>query len=131
VAPWLFGKPPQLTEMTVEQFRDFQKSLRSLEHVGALAKTLDSAHGKADLDNVVFDIVKELDRFPLVHQPNIGTFGSGARRLFRQVIGAHLLVERLLDYTDQFNPEGPITQYLDRPLRNSNVKELELTERLT
>lgn len=132
VAAWLMTpKPPQLPDMTVAQFRDLQKSLRSLEHVGAQAKQLESAHGKADLDNVVFDIVKELDRFPLVHQPNIDTIGTKARGLFRQIIGAHLLVERLLDYTDQFNPEGPITQYLDRPLRDSNVKELELTERVS
>lgn len=132
VASWLTTpKPPQISDMTVAQFRDLQKSLRSLEHVGAMAKQLDSAHGKADLDNVVFDIIKELDRFPLVHQPNIDTIGTKARSLFRQVIGAHLLVERMLDYTDQFNPEGPITQYLDRPLRDSNVKELELTERVS
>lgn len=132
VAPWLMEqKVPSFNEMTVAQFKEFQKSFRSLEHVGAKAKQLDSAHGKADLDNVVFDIIKEFDRFPLVHQPNIETPFQGTRRLFRQIIGAHLLVERMLDYTDQFNPNGPITAYLDRPLRDSNVKELELTERVS
>lgn len=132
VAPWLMGqKPPGFEQMTVAQFREFQKSFRSLEHVGAKAKQMDSAYGSATVDNVVFDAIKELDRFPLVHQPNIESLPQSARRLYRQVIGAHLLVERMLDYTDQFNPNGVLSKYLDRPLRDSNVKELELTERVS
>jgi hypothetical protein len=43
----------------------------------------------------------------------------------------HLLVERVFDYTDQFNPHGPITEWLDRPLRDANTREIQLTEEVT
>jgi hypothetical protein len=74
VAPWL-EKPPKLTEMTVEQFRDFADSMASIEHVGRQVTKVRNAHGEAELLNVVGDIVKELERFPFIDQPANAKFG--------------------------------------------------------
>lgn len=138
IALWLRGestdgikKIPSVDDMTVQQFRDLGKSLQSMEHVGRLAKTLSNARGAAELQNVVFDAKAELDRFNFIDQPMNPSKGQRLTSLGRKVTGAHLLVERMFDYTDQFNPHGPITEYLDRPLRDSNVKELVLTEQVT
>lgn len=137
VAPWLRGEVPQgqrmpsIEDMSVEQFRDLAKSLQSMEHVAKQVKTLSNAREAADLQNVIFDVKKELDRFNFIDQPMNPTLGQRASSLARKVTGAHLLVERMFDYTDRFDPHGPITSFLDRPLRDSNVKELVLTEQVT
>lgn len=132
-APWLMdGTQPKLKDMTVEQFRGFVNTMKSLEHVGRMAMTVENARGKAELQNVVFGAKKELARFPFIDQPESGK--SVKQRLDsvgRKVIGLHLLLERMFDYTDQFNPHGPITEWLDRPLRDSNTKEIKLTEQVT
>lgn len=131
-APWLMnGEQPKLTDMTVDQFRGFADTMKSLEHVGRLAKTLENAQKKADLDNVVFNIKKELERFNFIDQPLNPSLGQRTAALGRRIIGAHLLVERMFDYTDRFDPHGPITEFLDRPLRDSNSKEIKLTEQVT
>lgn len=137
VAPWLRGEVPQgqrmpsIEDMSVEQFRDLAKSLQSMEHVAKQVKTLSNAREAADLQNVIFDVKKELDRFNFIDQPMNPTLGQRASSLARKVTGTHLLVERMFDYTDRFDPHGPITSFLDRPLRDSNVKELVLTEQVT
>jgi hypothetical protein len=134
VAPWLYeGRTPRVTEMNVQEFREFADSLKSMEHVGRQAQKLFSAHGEAELQNVIFDVNAELARFGFVDQPTWQnmSLGQKARSVGRRIIGAHLLVERMLDYTDKFHPEGPLTKWLDRPLRDANVKELQLTEQVT
>ena len=131
-APWLInGRPPKLPEMTVEQFRGFTDTIKSMENAGRYAMTLENARGKAELQNVVFDIKKELDRFNFIDQPLNPSLGQRANALGRRIIGAHLLVERMFDYTDRFDPHGPITEWMDRPLRDSNSKEIALTEQVT
>lgn len=130
VAPWLEeGRPPQIKDMTVEQFRAFADSLKSMEHVGRQAKKLFSAQGEAELQNVIVDVKTELERFKFVDQPAAPSIAQRAKSIGRYALGSHLLVERMFDYIDKFNPEGPLTKYIDRPLRDSNVKELQLTER--
>lgn len=132
VAPWLMdGSQPKLQDMTVQQFRDFMKTMKSLEHVGRMAMTVENARGKAELQNVVFDIKKELERFDFIDQPQNPSIVQRTMSVGRRIIGAHLLIERMLDYTDQYNPHGPLTEWLDRPLRDSNSKEIVLTEQVT
>lgn len=132
VAPWLYEtNPPKLVDMSVTQFRDFVKSAQSMMHVGREVKTVENLHGKAKLQDVIFDSTKELDRFNLINQPLNPSILQRAASVGRYVTGAHLLVERMFDYTDRFDPHGPITSYLDRPLRDSNVKELVLWEQVS
>jgi len=131
VADWLYDTGKRIDEFNVEEMRDFEKSLKSLIHVGRAEKKVNSARAAAELDNVVMDIVKELDRFKTVHQGINASAPQRLKSLGRQVVAQHLLVERMLDYTDKFNPHGPITEFLDRPLRDAYTKELELTERAT
>jgi hypothetical protein len=131
VAPWLAEKPIPIKEMTVAQYREFADSLKSMEHVGRNVKKLESARGSAELENVVGDIVKSLERFPFIDQPNHPSLAQRAGSVWRKVIGSHLLVERILDYTDKFDPHGPLTEWLDRPLRDANSKEITLTEEVT
>jgi hypothetical protein len=79
---------------------------------------------------VVFDIRGELERFgvrpPWDKQSYVRRVGS----LANYVSAAHVLVERLFDYTDKFDPNGPITRFIDRPLRDGYNKELELIEQV-
>lgn len=118
-------------DMTVQEYRDFAKSMQSLVHVARDRKKMDSTRGSADLDNVVFDIRKELDRFNLIEKPlNPSVKQRAGSKVRAYIVAPHLLIERMLDYTDQFNPNGPITTYLDRPLRQSYNKEIQLTEQV-
>lgn len=135
VAPWLID--PQLRtfvgphDIPIGAYRALGKSIQSVLHAGREATKLENVHGKADLQNVVFDIKKELERFDLIEQPLNPSVPQRAKALMRRVNGWSLLVERMLDYTDKFNPNGPLTSYLDRPLRDANTKELKLTETTT
>jgi hypothetical protein len=132
VAHWLLdGSQPQMQAMSVEQFREFADSLKSMAHVGRQAQTLESARGKADLQNVIFDIKKQQERFNLIEQPLNPSVPQRVKAFGRWVTAAHLLVERMLDYSDQFDPNGPLTTWLDRPLRDSNAKEIVLTEQVS
>lgn len=134
VAAWLTDGtmlPRDPSKLTVEQMTELRKSIDSMMHVGRAVKTLDSARGKAELQNVVFDVKSELDRFDFVSNPLNPTVGQRAKSLGRWVSAWSLLVERMLDYTDKFDPNGPLTTYLDRPLRDANVKEIQLNEKVT
>lgn len=135
VAPWMVDpnlrsfKGPE--DISVKDFRDLGKSLQSIMHAGREATKLENIHGKADLQNVIFDIKKQLDRFDLINQPINPSIGQRTKSLGRWLNAWSLLVERMMDYTDKFDPNGPLTSYLDRPLRDSNTKEIKLTEETT
>jgi hypothetical protein len=132
VASWLWERSvPKITDMSVAQFREFADSLKSMEHVGRQATKVMNMHGEADLQNFIFDAVSQLQRFDKIVQPYNPSVNQAARAAGRRLIGYHLLVEKMFDYSDQFNPHGPITEWLDRPLRDSYNKELQLTEQVT
>lgn len=132
VAHWLMdGSQPQMQDLSVEQFREFADSIKSLEHVGRQVGKVISARGEAELQNVVFDAKKNLERFPFIDQPMNPSVLQTARSIGRRFVGAHLLVEKMFDYTDRSDPHGPLTTYIDRPLRDSHSKYLELTEQVT
>lgn len=133
VAYWIAHpeKAMEYSKLTVEEFRDLNKTMTSIMHNGKQIRLVENVHGAADLDNVVFDIKSELDRFDLIKQPLNPSIGQRAKAVGRMVTAAHLLVERMLDYTDKFNSKGPVTSYLDRPLRDSYTKELILGEKVT
>lgn len=128
VAPWVEQASRQYNELTVEEHKALNDSMRSLLNAGAEAKQVDSVHGRAGLDNVVFDIGKELERFgvkPLKEQQSVRQrIGSFAR----SINAWNVLVERIFDYTDKFNPNGPLTRFVDRPLREAWANELKLRE---
>lgn len=135
VTPWMIN--PALAEfngpydMPVADFRNFRKSIDSMMHAARETKLIASVHGKANLDNVVFDINKQQERFNLVEQPLNPSVGQRVASFGRWLQAVHILPERVFDYIDKFDPNGPITTYLDRPLRNANVKEIELIEKVT
>lgn len=132
VASWLMdGSQPQMQGMSVGQFREFAESLTSLEHVGKQVGTVMSARGPAELQNVVFDAKRNLERFPFIDQPMNPSVLQTVRSLGRRFVGAHLLVEKMFDYTDRSDPHGPLTTYIDRPLRDAHSKYLEMTEKVS
>lgn len=135
VAAWLTDPSNQrqglgYANLTVEEFNALNDSIRSLIHVGGEVKTILSVHGRADLDNLIFDVRKELERFGLRPTWERQSYVRRVGSMFNYVSAAHTLVERLFDYTDKFDPNGPITRFVDRPLRDSYAKELELTEQV-
>lgn len=133
VAPWLFDgtRVPDIKNISVDEFKAVADSVKSLMHVGRWAKKLDSAHRQADLQNTIVDIRQSLERFNFIDQPLNPSMGQRAASLGRYVTGSHLLVERMFDYTDRFDPHGPITEFLDRPLRDSHSREIVMTEEVT
>lgn len=134
VAAWLTDGtllPRDPGALTVQQMIELGKSIDSMMHVGRATKTLNSVHGRAELDNVVFDIVKQLERFDFINQPQHPSKYQMVKKGLKYVRAWNLLVERMLDYTDKFDPNGPITSYLDRPLRDSFSREIELNEKVT
>lgn len=135
VAPWLANPATsrynmRYNNLTVEEFNALDKSIRSILNAGVDAKYVDSVRGRAELDNVVYDIGKELERFgvkPLREQQSLG---QRAGSMLRSINAWNVLVERIFDYTDKFSPDGPLTRYIDRPLRDAFSTELRLQERV-
>lgn len=117
-------------ELTVEEFNGLNNSLRSLEHVGGEVKSINSVHGRANLDNFVVDATRSMERFGMQTPKEKQGLVRRAGGLIQYVAAAHTLVERVFDYVDKFDPNGPITRYVDRPLRDSYSRELELIEQV-
>lgn len=134
VAAWLTDGtllPRDPGALTVQQMQDLSKTIDSMMHVGRQAKKLDSARGAAEIQNVVVDVKAELARFDFIANPLNPSIGQRTKSLARWVSAWSLLVERMLDYTDKFDPNGPLTTFLDRPLRDGNVKEIQLNEKVS
>ena len=141
IASWLYDPTTKradmtLDNMTVEEYEGLAKSIKSLIHNGREWNLIGRIHDKADLDNIVFDIVQQLNevgpngkpRFPDIPLSDYPSLGSRVGSAARSINSMNLLVERMFDYIDRFNPNGPLTRYLDRPLRDSYNEELKLTE---
>lgn len=131
VAGWLTdgSVPPSVMEkMTVQEFRDLSKSIQSIMHVGREEKLVSNAYDKATVINTVMDIVKANERFNLIEQKMNPGIVARVNGYGRWVTAVHLLAERMFDYIDQFNPNGALTRFLDRPLRDANAKEIVLNE---
>lgn len=133
VATWLHEpNVPQFTDFTTQQFREFAESIKSMLHVGRWHQLLHNAQDAAKLQNVIFDFKQESARFPNIVQDTLNaSLPQRARSVGRRIIGMHLLVERMFDYSDRFNPNGLLTTWIDRPLRASNTREIQLTEKTT
>lgn len=136
VAPWLTGEEPKRDDMnyknlTVNEFIALNNSIRSILNAGTQAKKIDSVHGMADLDNAAKSIAKQLERFkdqpPDEHKSYVRRYGAAPIHTIKAGL---VLIERVMDYSDQLDPNGPITRFLDRPFRDSYKHELELTEQV-
>jgi hypothetical protein len=131
LAHWIVdGTQKDYKDFTAYEHGAFANSIKSMMHVGKQAKLIDSVHGSAEIDNVAFNINKEMERFDFVKQPLNKSIAQRVGSVWRWINARGLLVERMLDYSDQFNPRGPITSFMDRPLRDSYNTELKLSEQV-
>lgn len=132
VAPWLTldGPKPQLKDLNVDYYRGFAKSIQSLIHVGRESQKVLTAQAKEDLAAAASQMVGQLDRWDLIHQPLNPGVAQRPSQLTRWVTALHILPERVLDYSDKFEPDGAFSRYIDRPLRNANSKKLVLQEQV-
>ena len=131
VADWLTNGsvPPKYEDMTVQQVRDLRKSIDSLAHVGRQEQILTTAYNRATIENAARDVATSVSRFPFIEQPLNKSLKKRAGSLYRQYVSAwNVLPERILDYSDAFNPKGPMSTYIDRPMREAYSKELRLQE---
>lgn len=120
-----------LDTLSVDQFRAIHDSIRTLAHNGRDLKTIASVQARAEITEVAGRAVDSLSRFNPVNQPLNKNLPQRASATSRWVQAAHILPERILDYTDKFDPHGPFNEFVDRPIRKSLNKEYELTEEVT
>lgn len=135
LAPWITDPTTARADMeysnlTVGEFKALANSIKSLMNAGKEQKWVDSTHGKATIDNVAVDVERSLQRFPAKVPWNEHTYIQRMGSMARYVMAWHTLVERIFDYTDQFDPNGPLTRFIDRPLRESDAKEKRLSEKV-
>lgn len=132
VAEWLEdgSTRPLLEDMPVAQARELRDSIETLEHVGKEEKRISNWWQKEELDSVVQQAVAELERFNPIEQPLNPSIKQRAQSFRRWVSAAHILVERMFDHSDAFNPYGPFTSFVDRSLRESARNEIILTEKI-
>ena len=124
------GKPVTYDQMNTEEFTALAKTIQSILHNGRNAKKINTLFGKADLDNALFDFVKALSRWPDKVQPKgaLGIRGGIVKGTSNWISAAHMLVERMMDYADKFDPRGPFSTYIDRPMREAYNEEIKLGE---
>jgi hypothetical protein len=102
-------KPYQ--SLSVDDFRALYGSLRALDHNGRDELKIARAGAKADLDEIKAQMLAALEKFPIKGSGD-GVVGRALRRY-----GAHhLIVETLLNRWDQYDPMGPWSQWVVRPL---------------
>lgn len=124
------GFKASLETLSTDEFRALHDSVRTLAKHGREAQKVYSAQGKAEIAEVVQRAVDSLSRFNPVHQPLNPKMRDRVNSVGRWIMAAHILPERVFDYTDSFDPNGPFNSYVDRPLRDSYNRELELNEKV-
>lgn len=124
------GRPIGYKDMNVEEFTALAKTIQSIMHNGREESKIAGVYGKANLDDINRDIINELLRFPDKRQPAKAgrSIKQAIARRIRWINAKHMLVERMLDDIDQFDPNGPLTMYLDRPFREAYNDEIKLAE---
>ena len=135
-ASWLYDpslrrKDIHRDNLTVDEYRDLANTVKSMLHAGREARKVDGVHEKADLDNVELDMIEELSRFPSIPMPDYPTLPQHMMNAIRWLHAQHVFVSRVLDYTDQFNPNNPFSRYIERPLREAANLELKMQEAVT
>lgn len=118
----------QLSQMTVEEFRAVDQSLKALAHNGRSELQVEKAGEKADLEAVRKSMVEQLEEFEAAKPPPLGQgrgkilgISVGApKKALRTFVAAHLQMETLLNRWDKFDPKGVFNQYVMRPLAESS-----------
>lgn len=113
------GLRTSMDQLTVNEIRDLQKTLQSVLHVGRDQRRIDVGYANALLENVVRDGIAEMSRFNDIPSSDLKGPMNKTRALVRSFSASHMLFERLLDYTDKYDPRGVFSTYVDRPLRES------------
>lgn len=124
----LRGERRSVEQLTVAEFRQLHDFLTQLDHNSREESLVGRAGAKVTLDTVVGEIRANLaDRQERV-DPFIRT---GLRRRFRQIDAMFLRMERLIDWIDQKDPNGPLNRAVFRPIKEANVLEDELRKEAT
>lgn len=115
-------------EMSVEEFRAVDQSLKSLVHNGRNEMQMEKAGEKADLDQIKAKMIDQLQTFDAAKAPPlsqgkgiiIGAPKGGVKSALRTFVASHLQLENLLNRWDRFDPKGVFNQYVMRPLAESS-----------
>jgi hypothetical protein len=121
-----WSKP--MAQLTVQELRDIDRSLRTLAHNGAEELKVEKAGEKADLQAVRDRMVEQLETFPAAKMVPLeqgrgkvlGLPSGGLKQGIRTFVAAHLQMENLLNRWDRFDPKGLFNQYIMRPLAESS-----------
>lgn len=106
-----------LKDFTVDEYRDFAASLKSLDENGRNAKTVEKAGKKIDHAMAVAEIDNNLEDLKKKEfDPTQKGFVGGLKRFGREIDARLIKAEQLIDWIDKNNPLGPFNQIVSRPL---------------
>jgi hypothetical protein len=121
------GKP--LERWTVAEFRQLSDLLVSLDHNSREENLVGQAGAKIVLDSVVAQIRENLaDR-----RERVDPFDAGGilRRGLRHLDAINLKMERLFDWIDQKDPDGPLNANVFRPIKEGQFAEDDMRREAT
>ncbi|MBR0568360.1 hypothetical protein J5J83_19740 [Azoarcus sp. L1K30] len=112
--------------LTVEQFRGVVDSVRQIEHLGRLKKTLLTARDKRELDAIVAELrdsITEAAGGRVVDNEKRNTLASRAEWVARGFMAAHRKLASIVREVDGMRDGGPLWEYLVRPMNEAGERE--------
>jgi len=121
--------------MTVEQFNAFSDMIKSLDHIGRQKEKVRVEGRELELKEAKTEIVSRIENHPAI---DTSRRAGSIRRIARGIDAMLIKIDRLFDHIERWEPDGPLQQYVMRPLfegealRNEMLKEVarRLTSRL-
>lgn len=122
----------QLSDFTVDEFRDFTTMIQSMDHNGRFEKYIE-VKGRIEEQYKVMDtIYKNLDKLEREKfDPDAKGPISALRRVGRYIDASLLKAERLIDWIDRNDPMGMLNQVVYRPLIEAEQKIGDMTTLLS
>jgi hypothetical protein len=127
----MFYKP--MSELTVEEFDGVMASLRSLDFLGREAKTVYLNGKKAELANVVDEIVNRVSALPFrkVGQNTSSYAARTAGTRLKYGIDSRLVkMEEVADDLDLHDPHGPFNESVFVPIVKGEYREIEIQQKV-
>lgn len=113
-------------DMTLEEFRGLVDTVRQIEHLGRLKKTLLTAKGKRELDAIVDEIrarIEESSGGRVVDNERRDTLTSKITQFGRWAEAVHRKAASVVREMDGFQDGGPMWEYFIRTMNEAGDRE--------
>ena len=112
-------------DMTVEQFRGLIDAVKSIEKLGREVQKITDGDKQRDINEVALEATQQLENMPKKKADTnrglsrISSKWVGAKKMVRSVTASLLKTEQMVDWLDQYNPNGVFNRMVFRKIADA------------